>query len=159
MQDERLFGFLMRMLHNEIKCIVAKESPNHGHSRPSQLQGGILGYLYHHRDVAVYQKDLEKEFRISRATATNTLQVMEKNGMIVRKSEESDGRLKKIILTPTAEANHMEVEARIRQLDKRMLAGLSEEEVDKLYELLGHVQKNLEAIIAEYSTSAEKNKL
>lgn len=159
MQDEKLFGFLMRMLHNEIKCIVAKESPNHGHSRPSQLQGGILGYLYHHRDVAVYQKDLEKEFRISRATATNTLQVMEKNGMIVRKSEESDGRLKKIILTPTAEANHMEVEARIRQLDKRMLAGLSEEEVDKLYELLGHVQKNLEAIIAEYSTSAEKNKL
>ena len=77
---------MLRIIQNRIKMIIHNAVPRFEKGPRSQLQGGILGYLYHHRDGPVYQRDLEKEFRISRATATNTLQVMERDGLIVQGS-------------------------------------------------------------------------
>ena len=52
----------------------------------------------------VYQKDIEEEFQIRKSTATGMLQLLEKNGFIVRESEKKDARLKRIIPTKKAEA-------------------------------------------------------
>ena len=49
--------------------------------------------------VNVFQKDIEKEFKIRRSTVTTTLNLMEKNGIIMRESVKSDNRLKRISLT------------------------------------------------------------
>ena len=78
MERKQSIAFALRVIHNQIKSVIHKSFPRCDNAPQSQLQGGILGYLYHHMDEPVYQRDLEKEFRISRATATNTLQVMEK---------------------------------------------------------------------------------
>ena len=51
----------------------------------------------------VYQKDIEEEFQIRKSTATGMLQLLEKNGFIVRESEKKDARLKRIIPTKKAE--------------------------------------------------------
>mgnify|MGYP000618033328 FL=1 len=40
----------------------------------------------------VYQKDIEEEFQIRKSTATGMLQLLEKNGFIVRESEKKDAR-------------------------------------------------------------------
>ena len=115
----------------------------------SQLQGGILGYLYHHQGEPVYQKDLEKEFRVSRATATNTLQVMERDGFIVRKAMDKDARLKRIQMTEEAYRNHVRIEEHMDMMDARMLKGMTEIEVQELYRLLEIVQQNLEELAVE----------
>lgn len=152
-EKQRRLSFTLRMINNQIRAIVCRSVQKSDRTPQSQLQGGIMGFLYHHREAPVYQKDIEKEFRISRATATNTLQVMEKNGLIVRKSEERDARLKRISMTPEAAANHMKVEADMQRLDDRMLRGLTDEEVAELDRLLQRVMKNLEA--AETESSAD----
>ena len=105
--------------------------------------------MYHHRGEAVYQRDLEKEFRISRATATNTLQVLERNGFIVRKSVDKDARLKRIEMTGEAFCNHQIIEQHMKNMDERMLRGMSETEVQELFRLLEIVQGNLEELSQE----------
>lgn len=155
MREDKRISFIFRVLHNQIRDIIHKSAPKFDKGPKSQLQGGILGYLFHHRDEPVYQKDLEKEFRISRATATNTLQVMERDGLVVRQAMDKDARLKRIWLTDEAYANHKAIEEHMLMLERRMLEGMSETEVAELYRLLGVVLGNLEQCAAEWSEAPE----
>lgn len=148
-EKRRSIAFTLRAIHNQIKSVIHKNFPRCDNAPQSQLQGGILGYLYHHPDAPVYQRDIEKEFRISGATATNTLQVMEKNGLIVRKSQDKDARLKRIAMTEPARVQHAKVEEHMQYMDRRMLQGLTEEEVSELYRLLGRILDNLEQMESE----------
>ena len=59
----------------------------------------IMSYLYWHKNEAVYQRDIEREFSITRSTVTNILQLMERKGYIERQSVPQDARLKRLILT------------------------------------------------------------
>ena len=157
MQERRKITFLLRVIHNQIKMAIHKSAPKSEKSPPTQLQGGILGYLYHHRDQPVYQRDLEKEFRISRATATNTLQVMEREGMIVRKAQDRDGRLKRIQMTEEAYLHHEKIERHMDWIGDQLLLGMSDEEVTELYRLLGILMKNLERLTAEPEEACGEN--
>ena len=157
MEQEHRISFILRMIHNQTKHIIHKSAPKLEKAPSSQLQGGILGYLYHHRDVPVYQKDLEKQFRVSRATATNTLQVMERNGFIVRKSVDKDARLKRIEMTEEAIRNHRLIEAHMRGMDEKMLQGMSEPETQELFRLLAIVESNLEEMAKEIDGAEEKS--
>lgn len=148
-------SFILRVIHNQTKDIIRKSVPISDRAPQTQLQGGIMGYLFHHREGPVYQKDIEKEFRISRATATNTLQVMEKNGLIVRKSQDKDARLKRIFMTEDAEANHAKVEEHMKMMNDRMLNGLSDSEVAELNRFLKVIMGNLEQMQAECSASGD----
>lgn len=142
-------AFTLRRIHNQIKTVIHRSLPRDDNAPQSQLQGGVLGYLYHHSEEAVYQRDIEKEFRISGATATNTLRVMEKNGLIVRKSQDKDARLKRIVMTDQARERHAKVEEHMRLMDERILQGMTEAEVSELYRLLGKMQDNLERLETE----------
>mgnify|MGYP002244096503 CR=1 FL=1 len=46
------------------------------------MHGWIIGYLYRHRDTPVFQRDIEREFSITRSTVTNILQLMERQGVV-----------------------------------------------------------------------------
>ena len=156
MEQKKRISFLLRAIHNQVKQIIHKSVPKFDRAPGSQLQGGILGYIYHHGEEPVYQKDLEKEFKISRATATNTLQVMERNGLIVRKAVDKDARLKRILMTEEAFANHQKIEAHMSAMDERMLRGMSESEVQELFRLLKILEKNLESLGQEMDESLQK---
>lgn len=143
-QKHRRLAFTLRVLQNQIKTIIRNSVPCSPRAPQSQLQGGILAYLYHHQEQPVYQRDIEKEFRISGATATNTLQVMEKNGQIVRKTLDRDARLKRILMTEEAMQGHRQVEEHMEMMEQRMIRGLSASEVTELHRMLDVVFKNLE---------------
>lgn len=157
MEEKRRIAFVLRAIHNQIKLIIRKSLPKCEAGPKSQLQGGILGYLYHHREQPVYQRDLEKEFRISRATATNTLQVMEREGLIVRKAQDRDARLKRIQMTEEALRGHIRIEAHMEMMEKCITEGMTEEEVRQLSRLLGMVMKNLEGLAAKYDALPQEN--
>lgn len=146
MSEERILGFELRVIHNLIREVVRKTTPVKDKPPLTQLQAGIMGYLFRHREEPVYQKNIEEEFRISRATATNTLQVMEKNGKITRSCMDKDARLKRIRMTPEAVQDHIQVEAHMRMMDERMLAGIDQAEQDELFRLLELIRNNLEAM-------------
>ena len=151
MEERKRITFLLRVIHNLIKLSIHKTGPDVKKGPKTQLQGGILGYLYHHQEQPVYQRDLEKEFRISRATATNTLQVMEREGLVMRRALDRDARLKRIQMTEEAIQGHRRMEAHMEMMENCITKGMTEEEVLQLSRLLGMVMRNLEEIAAKYT--------
>lgn len=149
MEEKKMLGFELRTIHNLTKEIVRKSRPVQDKPPLTQLQAGIMGYLYRHQEQPIYQKNIEEEFRVSRATATNTLQVMEKNGLITRSCMDKDARLKRIQITSHALVDHTKVEAHMAMMDQKMLAGISSEEQNELFRLLTIVRGNLELLNTE----------
>ena len=94
MRHEDNVGYKMRLIHNRIhKQMEAKRIENEGNI--TGMQRWTLGFLNDRADTEIYQKDIEQEFKVSRATASNMLQLMERKGLIVRESVSRDARLKR----------------------------------------------------------------
>ncbi len=110
----------------------------------TQIQHWIIHYLDRNSNRDIYQKDLEEEFHVSRATISSTLQVMEKNGLITRSAVLQDARLKKIALTERAIEFKRQARQNVEELELCMQDGLSEKEKGDLLHLLRKVRKNLE---------------
>lgn len=110
----------------------------------TQLQHWIVRYLEHNQKADTFQKDLEEEFHVSRATISNTLQVMERNGMICRTAVKQDARLKKITLTDKARQFSCQARKHVQELEQCMEKGMTKEERNELIRLLRRVRQNLE---------------
>ena len=95
-------------------------------------------------DGPVFQRDVESAFGLSRSTATGILQLMEKNGLILREREASDARLK--VLTPTAKAAHLDaqVDEYLHQTEQCLTRGLSSAQLALFLETAACMSANLD---------------
>lgn len=152
MLHKKMFGFEVRFINNLIKEVVSKTHPVTGQRPQTQLQAGIMAYLYH-QEQPVYQKNIEEAFNISGATATNTLRVMERNGLLTRSAMDKDARLKRIMMTEPAKEGHRQAEAHMDMMEEQMLRGLSGKEREELLRLLDIVKVNLERMRRETEES------
>jgi MarR family transcriptional repressor of mepA len=107
------------------------------------MQKLFLHYIWIHRHEDVFQRDLEQEFSIRRATATGILQLMEKNGYIIRTTSERDARLKKITLTDKALKIHTHSMAQIKSIEEQMRSGISDRDLDIFFDVLDKIKVNL----------------
>ena len=104
----------------------------------------IIRFLAEHPDCDVYQRDLEKEFGITRSTASRVLMLMEQKGLVERCSVEKDARLKKLMLTEKPRAISNVFNERGYQMDALLLKGFSEEEADLLFSFLNRMIENMQ---------------
>lgn len=95
----------------------------------SGTQGKVIHYLFEHRDKTVYQKDIERDFGMRPATATELIKTLEKLELVRRIPGEKDARFKEIILTEKAENLQKSVSDDMEWLERCMMKGLSEEEL------------------------------
>ena len=109
------------------------------------VQTWVIQYLHNRKDRDVFQRDLEQDFSITRSTVTGILQLMEKNGFISRVSVPEDARLKKLVLTQKGEEAYQAVRSNINDMENRLVAGLSQEEIQSLFGMLDRIRENLEA--------------
>ena len=136
----RLIGILShQMARNRNNPSIVMESDELTAMQKHVLKFILLETL--HRDL--YQKDIEEEFQIRKSTATGILQLMEKKGYIVRVSVPTDARLKQILLTNQGEDLYYEFRDHIQTMEKLLVQGMTEEEIDQLIFLLGKIRKNL----------------
>ena len=87
----------------------------------------IMSYLYWHKNDPVYQRDIEREFSITRSTVTNILQLMER-----------------LILTEEGGRVHEKTMLSLHQTDEFVAGLLTEEENAELLRLLNKLRKGLE---------------
>lgn len=136
--------FELRVLNNMIhRQIIASDNIK----RVDELTGAtgwLIGYLIHNRDRDIFQKDIEKEFSIRRSTASKALSIMEDKGLIRRESVDYDARLKKLVLTDRAIELNKLIEADIIEIDKKMTADLTDEEINTFIATIQKIKKNLE---------------
>lgn len=136
---------LKKSVCSEIKCIsnLIHQELNGTTCRGTMMQKMFLGYLDAHDGQPVYQKDLESAFHIRRSTASGILQIMVRDGLLVREPVEGDARLKRLVLTPIAMEQLAEMQQDILHVEQKATAGLSAADRKTLFYLLDKVMENL----------------
>ena len=147
-------GYKLRLLHNQLHNHIEhqKEQNEYMIGDLTRMQRFTIGFLYRHSDEDVYQKDLETEFAISRATASNMLAVMERKGLIKRGPVAHDARLKKLVLTEPAMQMHRQIQQDIMETERLLTEGLSEGDKQRLHRYLDMMIQNLVGDTGEDTT-------
>lgn len=140
-KDKRI-GLHVRHLSNYIKKtidLLAQDSEITG------IQSFLLGFLVRESEKRdLYQKDVEKYLKISKASVTSLLQQMEKKECIRRESVEGDARLKRIVVTPKGQSINENIMNHILLLENSMSKDISEQELRIFFSVISKIAKNLD---------------
>lgn len=147
LKKEGNVGYKLRLLHNQIhkRLEYHKEQNESECGELTRMQRFTIGYLYRNRDKEIYQRDIETEFAISRATASNMITVMERKGLLVREAVEHDARLKKLVLTEQSIRMHHRIEEDIWETERLLTQGMSVDDKRQLHLYLDAMIQNLVA--------------
>ena len=141
-------GYRFRTVDKLIQKYFSTRMVNDG-KELTRMQCGTIRYLIENEEREVFQKDLERDFEITGATATNILKLMEKDGIINRVPLERDARLKKLVLTEKGYRLDEFAHNNIEQLEIGMRKGLSEEEVAIFSDIMERITQNIVGLIEE----------
>lgn len=108
----------------------------------SGTNGFIIVYIYKSKED-VFQKDIEKEFGITRSTASNIISLMEKKNLIIREKVDYDARLKKLILTDLAKNYCEDVLKDLKSFDEMLRKDISDNDLDIFCNVLEKIENNL----------------
>jgi DNA-binding MarR family transcriptional regulator len=141
---KRLISLELRSLNNLIRRYIENSETKKKIESVTGTNGWIIGYLAENEDKDIYQKDLEEQFSITRSTASKVLILMEKKGLIERRSVPHDARLKKLVLTDKArEISEMMIEGAV-QLEETLTQGFTREELDAFYNSIQKMKANIQ---------------
>lgn len=99
-------------------------------NRPKPLQMEILKFLIDHSKEEICQKDLEKQFKISKSAISFALDSMEKNNLIERVSSDEDARKRNIVLTEKSLEMNKEIIKGLNNVNKEIINCLTKEDID-----------------------------
>lgn len=141
---EKSVGMELRCLSRQIKRFMQSNTNKSTVEEMTGTNSWIIGYVGEHRDRDVFQRDLEKDFGITRSTASKTVDSMVKKGFIERRGVDYDARLKKLVLTKKSEGVlDLMHEDRLR-LEQQLTAGFSPDELRSLESYIQRLLTNLE---------------
>lgn len=103
----------------------------------------IIDYLVRHQDSDVFQRNIEREFSLTRSNISKVVDLMVQKGLIVRSPVEYDARLKKLSLTPKAIGINRQMRQEGEQFEERLLQGFSEQEIAQMRSYLHRMSENL----------------
>ncbi len=109
-------------------------------------QSRIIGFVCseQRQGKVIYQKDIEEAFELKGSSITSLLQGLERKGFITRRSDASDERRKFVTVLPKGEQLMSEFETAFREMDEKMVQGLTPEQQQVLVQALELMASNLE---------------
>lgn len=129
------------VLSNRIKRRMRAEAESFG---ITDTQSRVVQFIWEESQKReVFQKDIEDEFDIRRSSVTQIIQLLERDGLIVRESVQRDGRLKKLVLTEKADKIRKVMSDKICELELEMEKDISQEEKEIFLDLLCKIKKNV----------------
>jgi MarR family transcriptional regulator, transcriptional regulator for hemolysin len=91
----------------------------------------------------VTQKQLAKHVGIEGASLVRLLDILERQGLVERRSDENDGRARRIHLTSQGETQLRRVRASLHQTENEMLQDLTDVEIATLADSLRKIDERL----------------
>lgn len=142
--------FMKKTVHKELRSLshlIFRTIENRSNKKKIESMSGnngcIIGYLSDNRERDVFQRDLEKEFGITRSTASKVVNLMEQKGLVEKRSVSYDARLKKLVLTEKSEAIAHLMSDDMTKLESVLTDGFSDGELDTLYSYIDRMKNNL----------------
>lgn len=129
-------GFYLRKLNNFIQK-YSHSLYNRKETNECSLSNlWVIDYLMDNTDKDIYQKDIETEFSINRATASKMLSLMEEKKFISRETSAEDGRLKKVVVLPEGEKMRKICLNIKKEMEQELTSPLTKEEAETLKKIL-----------------------
>ena len=129
---------IQRMIHHKIEAFRAENGDT-----LTFVQTRTLSFLLKHPEQDIFQKDLEKELNIRRSTATEILNVLERDGYIERQSVCGDKRLKKLVPTQKAIDLGTRAMAHIQLMESLLAKDITPSDLETFYRVTDQIKKNL----------------
>ena len=139
-QEERIAMRSIKRLSNGISREMCAAF---GSGMFSGAQGRTLHFLLAHTKIDIFQKDIEEEFGLRPPTATALLKELEQRGLIRKEPVPYDARKKKIVVTEEALQYKDCVLKGLKELDQKLTAGISDEEMQVFFYVTDKMLDNL----------------
>ena len=105
-------------------------------------EGRTLQYIAtQKRDLC--QKDIEEEYGLRPASASQLLQGMESAGLIHRETDPQDRRRKRLVITPEREESAAQMLADIERMEERFIEGIEPEKLEVFFEVMDKMLENV----------------
>ena len=137
-------SFFVKKLDNHIQRYLHSLYKRKEFQDCSLMNMWVSDYLYNHREEDIYQKDVEAEFFINRATASKMLSLMEEKQLIRRTTSDQDARLKKIELLPKGCELHEMCTSVRGEIESKLTSGFAEEETEMFKSMCSRMLDNME---------------
>lgn len=121
-------GFLVRELGNAMRKKREQDDSNMDCGNLTMMQKWVLGYLVHHTDHDIYQKELEENLNIGKSTLSEILHTMEKDGLVERVPS---GRCKKIVMTEKSAQIDKMITKQIKKTEEKLREGISDKDMEQ----------------------------
>ena len=139
-QEERIAMRSIKRLSNGISREMCAAF---GSGMFSGAQGRTLHFLLAHTKIDIFQKDIEEEFGLRPPTATALLKELEQRGLIRKEPVPYDARKKKIVVTEEALQYKDCVLNGLEELNQKLTAGISDEDMQVFFSVTDKMLKNL----------------
>lgn len=133
-------GYLIKNINDKLKVRADADLKN---SKLTLAQSRVLAFLDSKGGQAT-QKEIETFLGVSHPTVVGIISRMEQNGHLRCWIDAADRRNKIVSLTDQAKALGAEMEKAVSANERKLLASLSEEDIEKLRQLLLTIYNNLE---------------
>ncbi len=133
-------GYLIKNINDKLK---AKADADLKHYNLTLTQSRVFAFLRHKGGQAT-QKEIETFLEVSHPTVVGIVSRMEQNGHVTTRTDARDKRNKIVKLTRQAEELGIDMEHNILATEKKIISTLSDEDAERLREMLLIVYKNLE---------------
>ncbi len=142
MKEPALISKQLKMIHN---LFEERRNRQLNKYNLTSSQMDVIIYLGL-RDIEgkdIHQREIEKAFRLKNPTVTGILNRLEEKGLIVRKTNVADRRYRIIELTEKSNCLMTEICDQMWEMDSRIYSCMTEEERQKLTELLDRILHSL----------------
>ena len=149
MEDERYFGFLVSDVARLLRTEFDRRVRDIGLTRSQWL---ALTRIY--RQPGCTQSELAETMEMEKGPAGRLIDRLEENGFVVREADPADRRVRRIHLTPEAEAIERTMRRIARQTIHEALSDLDETDRDRTVELLITVKARLQEMLQNKNQAA-----
>jgi len=112
----------------------------------SVMNGWIINFIHEQQAEGhdVYQRSVEREFGITKSAVSRSIKLMEEKGYVRQERGTEDARLRRLVLTPKAEAFSAALREDFEHLEASLVEGFSPDEITRLNDYLSRMLANLE---------------
>ncbi len=141
MEKLRVTYQIKNLNHEIIRYICETKVEKKEFPTPAQMQ--ILHYIFSKKGDKVYQRDIGNALNLRRATLSEILKTMEKNGLIYKIPDKNDTRIKEIILSDKALINFETVKKSLNSAEKVVTKGIDKKDLDIFLSVLAKMNQNI----------------
>ena len=135
-------GFLIHKIDNRIKTRIDNQLKKND---LTFSQSQLLHHLEKHEGM-LNQKELQKIMNVSHPTIVGLVQRLETNGFVRTETDPSDRRNKIVYVTEAAQKFKEELMKRRKKSNKKMLEGISAEDLETARKVLNRMLDNINAM-------------